>query len=110
VANFVKRLNKGTNGRYIGKLPLICFNYDGLGHFAKKCSYKKKKNYEGYSKGKKTYKGKKPQRKVSRKAYAPKKTSHHQKKMKSATVRQRELYSWKLSEEKRRKTRNYKRN
>ena len=24
VANFVKRLNKGTNDRYIGKLPLIC--------------------------------------------------------------------------------------
>jgi hypothetical protein len=31
VANFVKRLNKGTNGRYIGKLPLICFNCDGVG-------------------------------------------------------------------------------
>jgi hypothetical protein len=25
VANFIKRLNKGTNGRYRGKLPLICF-------------------------------------------------------------------------------------
>jgi hypothetical protein len=24
VANFIKRLNKGTNGRYRGKLPLIC--------------------------------------------------------------------------------------
>jgi hypothetical protein len=30
VANFVKRLNKGTNGRYRGKLPLICFNCDGI--------------------------------------------------------------------------------
>jgi hypothetical protein len=34
VANFVKRLNKGTHGRYRGKLPLICFNCDGIGHFA----------------------------------------------------------------------------
>jgi hypothetical protein len=36
VANFVKRLNKGTNGRYRGKIPLICFNCDGIGHFANK--------------------------------------------------------------------------
>jgi hypothetical protein len=33
VANFVKRLNKGTKCRYRGKLPLICFNCDGIGHF-----------------------------------------------------------------------------
>jgi hypothetical protein len=26
VVNFVKRMNKGTNGTYRGKLPLICFN------------------------------------------------------------------------------------
>jgi hypothetical protein len=39
-------------------------------------------------------KAKEPQRKISRKAYAPKKTSHHQMKMKSMTVRQKELYSW----------------
>jgi hypothetical protein len=58
VANFVKRLNKGTNGRYRGKLPLICFNCDGIGHFANKCPHKKKRNDEGYSKGKHTYKGK----------------------------------------------------
>ena len=38
VANFVKRLNKETNGRYRGKLPLICFNCDGIGHFSKKMS------------------------------------------------------------------------
>ena len=50
VANFVKRMNKGTNGRYIGKLPLICFNCDGIGHFANKCPHKKKRNDEGYSK------------------------------------------------------------
>jgi hypothetical protein len=58
VANFVKRLIKGTNGRYRGKLPLICFNCDGIGHFDNKCPHKKKRNDEGYSKGKKTYKGK----------------------------------------------------
>jgi hypothetical protein len=39
-------------------------------------------------------KEKEPQRKFSRKAYAPKKTSHHQMKMKSVTVRQKEFYSW----------------
>ena len=32
VANFVKRLNKGTNDRYRGKIPLISFNCDGIGH------------------------------------------------------------------------------
>jgi hypothetical protein len=32
-------------------------------------------------------KAKEPQRKFSRKAYAPKKTSHHHMKMKSVTVR-----------------------
>jgi hypothetical protein len=58
VANFIKRLNKGTDGRYRGKLPLICFNCDGIGHFANKCPHKKKRNDEGYSKGKQTYKGK----------------------------------------------------
>jgi hypothetical protein len=47
VANFVKRLNKGTNGRYRGKIPLICFNCDGIGHFANKCPHKKKRNDEG---------------------------------------------------------------
>jgi hypothetical protein len=58
VPNFVKRLNKGTNGRYKGKLPLICFNCDGISHFSNKCPYKKRRNDEGCSKGKQTYKGK----------------------------------------------------
>jgi hypothetical protein len=47
VFNFVKRLNKGTNGRYRGNLPLICFNCDGIGHFSNKCPHKKKRNDEG---------------------------------------------------------------
>ena len=95
--NFVKRLNKGTDGRYRGKIPLICFNCDGIGHFAKKCPHNKKRNDEGDSKSRKTYKGKtkKTQRKFSRKAYAPKKTSHHEMKMKSVIVRRKEVYSWK---------------
>jgi hypothetical protein len=67
VANFVKRLNKGTNGRYRGNLPLICFNCDGIGHFANKCPHKKKRNDEGYSKGKHTYKGKRTTKKVFKK-------------------------------------------
>jgi hypothetical protein len=34
------------------------------------------------------------QRKISRKAYASKKTSHHQMNMKSVTVRKEKFYSW----------------
>jgi hypothetical protein len=58
VANFVRRLNKRIDSRYRGKLPLICFNCDGIGHFSNKCPHKKKKNDEGDSKSKQTYKGK----------------------------------------------------
>jgi hypothetical protein len=72
VANFVKRLNKGTNGKYRGKLPLICFNYDGIGHFANKCSHKKKRNDEGYSKGRQTYKGQRTTKKVFKKNFCTK--------------------------------------
>jgi hypothetical protein len=67
VANFIKRLNKGTDGRYRGKIPLICFNCDGIGHFANKCPHKKKRNDEGYLKGKHTYKGKITTKKVFKK-------------------------------------------
>jgi hypothetical protein len=51
-------MNKGTDGRYRGKIPLICFNCDGIGHFAYKCPYNKNTNDEDYSKGKQPYKGK----------------------------------------------------
>jgi hypothetical protein len=72
VAKFIKRLNKGTNGRYIGKIPLICFNCDGIGHFANKCPHKKKRNDEGYSKGRQTYKGKRTTMKVFKKKFCTK--------------------------------------
>jgi DNA repair exonuclease SbcCD ATPase subunit len=67
VANFVKILNKGTDSRYSGKIPLFFFNCDGIGHFDNKCPYKKKRNDEGYSKGKQTYKGKRTTKKVFKK-------------------------------------------
>jgi hypothetical protein len=72
VANFVKRLNKGTNSRYRGKLPLICFNCDGIGHFSNKFPHKKKRNDEGYSKGRQTYKGKRTTKKVFKKNFCTK--------------------------------------
>ena len=43
----------------------------------------------------KNIKSKEPQRKFSRKTYAPKKTFPHQMKMKSMIVRREEFYSWK---------------
>ena len=47
---------------------MICFNCDGIGHFANKCPHKKKINDEGYSKGKQnTYKGKRTTKKVFKK-------------------------------------------
>jgi hypothetical protein len=72
VAKFVKRLNKGTDSRYRGKLPLICFNCDGIVHFANKCPYKKNRNDEDYSKGKQTYKGKRTTKKVFKKSLCTK--------------------------------------
>jgi hypothetical protein len=45
VDNFIIRLKPGTD-KYKGKIPLICFNCDGVGHFANKCPYKKKKRNE----------------------------------------------------------------
>ena len=40
-ALFIKKLEEGT-GKYKGKLPLKCFNYGRIGHFASKCTYPKK--------------------------------------------------------------------
>jgi hypothetical protein len=43
------------------------FNCDDIGHFANKCPYNKKRNDEGYPKGKQTYKGKRTTNKVFKK-------------------------------------------
>jgi hypothetical protein len=68
MAKFIRRLNKGTNDRYKGKFPLICFNCDGIGHFSNRCPHKKKKrNDEDYSNRKQTYKGKRTTKKVFKK-------------------------------------------
>jgi hypothetical protein len=73
VANFVRRLKKGTDDRYRGKLPLICFNCDGIGHFANKCPHKKKKrNEEDDSNRKQIYKGKRTKKKVFKKSLCTK--------------------------------------
>jgi hypothetical protein len=69
VSNFVRRLNKGTGGRYRGKFPFICFNCDGIGHFSNKFPHKKnKRNDEDYSNIKQTYKGKGTTKKVFKKS------------------------------------------
>jgi hypothetical protein len=70
--NFVRILNKGTNDRYIGNLPLIFFNCDGIGHFSNKCPHNKKRNDEGYSNTKQTYKGKRTTKKVFKKSLCTK--------------------------------------
>jgi hypothetical protein len=72
VDNFIKRLNKGTNGKYRGKLPLIFFDCDGIGHFANKCPHKKKRNDEDYSKRRQTYKGKRTTKIVFKKNFCTK--------------------------------------
>jgi hypothetical protein len=72
VANFFKILNKGSNDRYRGKLPLIFFNCYGIGHFSNKCPHKKKRNDEGYSNKKQTYKGKRTLKKVFKKSLCTK--------------------------------------
>jgi hypothetical protein len=70
--NFVRRLNKGTNNKYRGKLPLIYFNCDGIGHFSNKCPHKKNRNDERYSNRKQTYKGKRTTKKVFKKSLCTK--------------------------------------
>jgi hypothetical protein len=73
VANFVKRLKKGTDDRYKGKLPLIYFKCDGIGHFSNKFPHKKKKIHEeDDSNNKQTYKGKITKNKVFKKNFCTK--------------------------------------
>jgi hypothetical protein len=40
--NFIKKIKKGI-GKYKGKIPLICFNYGKIGHFANNCPHPKQK-------------------------------------------------------------------
>jgi hypothetical protein len=69
VATFIKRLKKGTDDKYRDKLALICFNCDGIGHFAMKCPHKKKKtNEEDDSNRKQIYKGKRTKIRVFKKS------------------------------------------
>jgi hypothetical protein len=76
VANFVKRLKKGTDDIYKGKIPLICFNYYGIDHFANKCPHNKnKRNDEDDSNRKQTYKGKRTKNKVVKKSVFTKEES-----------------------------------
>jgi hypothetical protein len=73
VANFVRRLNEGTNNRYKGEIPLICFNCDGIGDFSKKYPHNKnKRNDEDYSNRKQTYKGKRTKNKSFKKSLCTK--------------------------------------
>jgi hypothetical protein len=95
VANFVIRLKNGTNNRYKGKLPLIFFNCDSIGHVANKCTHNKKKMMKMIQIENKHIKEKEPKIKSSRKVYASKKKTPNEMKMKSLKVRHKELYSWK---------------
>jgi hypothetical protein len=59
--------------RYKGKIPLICFNCDGIGHFSNKFPHKKKKIHEeDDSNNKQTYKGKRTKKKVFKKSFCTK--------------------------------------
>ena len=64
MAKFVRILNKGTNDIYKCQFLLVCFNCDGIGHFANKFPHKKnKRNDEDYSNIKQTYKVKRTTKK-----------------------------------------------
>jgi hypothetical protein len=73
MTHFVNILSKGTNDRYKGNIPLICFNFDGICHFANKFPHKKNKgNDEDYSNRKQTYKDKGTTKKVFKKSLCTK--------------------------------------
>jgi hypothetical protein len=70
ISTFMKKLKKGT-GKYKGNIPLICFNYGKIGHFANKFPYPKKEE----SDDERTFKDqKKIKTKYKRNFYNKKKT------------------------------------
>jgi hypothetical protein len=94
--NFVRKLKRGTE-KYKGMLPLKCFNCGGIGNFYSKCPHKNKESdeEEDSKKKKKNQKSRRNKNKFSRKVFAPRKTVHHQMRMKTVTVMQKEYSSWK---------------
>ena len=96
VTSFVKTLNKRTNDRYRGKLPLICFNCDGIDHFDNKCPHKKKRNIdEAYSKNKQTYKEKRTTNKIFKKILCTKEDSSSSDEDEVSDSETEEFYAWK---------------
>ena len=95
MANFVKRLNKGTIGRYKGKFKFICLIVMVLIILLKNVLIRKIRGMMKINQiTNKHIKAKEQKRKLSRKTYAPKKISSHQMKMKPVTTRQQYFYSW----------------
>jgi hypothetical protein len=75
VDNIFRRMKKGTE-KCKGKIPLICFNCDVIGHFSNKFPHKKKKrNEEDNSKRKQIQKGKTTKKKIFKKSICTKKDS-----------------------------------
>jgi hypothetical protein len=72
ITNFFRRL-KPRIDKYKGKLPLIFFNFDGIGHFANKFPHKKKKrNEEDEAKMKQLHKGKRYKNNFFKKSFCTK--------------------------------------
>ena len=68
-------MKRGTD-KYKSKIPLICFNCDGIGHFANKCPHKKKKiNEKDEPKMKQIQKGKRTKNKIFKKILCTKEDS-----------------------------------
>ena len=78
MANFVGRLNKGTDDRYKGKIPLIFLIVMVLVILLTNVPIIKIRGMMKIDQiANKHIKEKEPKRKISRKSYAPKKTSPH---------------------------------
>jgi hypothetical protein len=92
VANFIKRLKTGTK-KYKGKVLLIFFNCDGVGHFTNNNLIRKRKEMKKNMTLKRKNKFKMVEeikKSFSRNVFAPRKTVPHQTKMKSVIV----IHKW----------------